>query len=68
MTFAYSASESGLDRQLQLMLADRQEDLVKWQQDREEDAARGYVFTRLASDVLFGGGDSGGGLLGGLFG
>jgi hypothetical protein len=55
MSFAYGASESGLERQLQLMLADRQEDLAKWQQDREEDAARGYVFTRLAADVLFGG-------------
>ena len=60
MSFAYGASESGLERQLRLMLADKQEDLAKWQQDREEDAAKGYVFTRLASEVL----DFGGGLFG----
>lgn len=66
MTFAFTASESGLDRELELLFADKQEELVRWQQQQEEDAAKGYIFTRLASNVLFGS-DGGGGLLGGIF-
>lgn len=68
MSFAFTASESGLDRELQILMADRQEDLAKWQQRKQEDNAKSYVLTKLASDVLFGSGDGDGGLLGGLFG
>jgi len=62
MAFAFTGSESEKDRDIQMLLADKEADLVKWQQDKQEDQAKGYVLTRLAGNLLFGSG--GGGLFG----
>jgi hypothetical protein len=52
MTFAFSGSESSLERELQMMLADKQEDLVKWQEGKAEDAAWGELLGSVVSKVL----------------
>jgi len=66
MAFAFNSSESAIDREVQMLLADKQEDLVRWKAGQDEDAAKGYLLTKIASDVFFGGGSDGGGILGGL--
>ena len=69
MAFAFTSSESAIDREVQMLLADKQEDLVRWKAGQEEDASKGYLLTKIASDVFFGsGGSDGDGILGGIFG
>jgi len=70
MAFAFTSAESALDRELSILMADKQEGLARWQANEEEKAAKGYLLTNIASKVLFGGAGSasGSGLLGGIFG
>lgn len=66
MSFAFSGAESAKDRASQILLADKREDLVKWQEEQAEDQAKGYLEARMGYDILFnsGGGGGFGGLLG----
>ena len=66
LAFSYQSGESALDRELELLLADKREDLVRWQEEKAEDAAKGQLITMIGADLLFGGG-GGGSFLGGLF-
>ena len=70
MAFAFTSAESALDRELSILMADKQEGLARWQANEEDKAAKGYLLTNIASKVLFGGAGSasGSGLLGGIFG
>jgi hypothetical protein len=62
MAFAFTGAENAADREIQLLMGDRNYALQQQQLDADEKAAYGA----LAATVLFGGG-GGGGLLGGLF-
>jgi len=69
MSFAFQSGESAKDREMNMLLADKRDDLARWQAEQEEDAAKGYLTTRVAGDLLFGGsgGGDGEGLLGSIF-
>jgi hypothetical protein len=52
MAFAFTASESALDREVQMLLADKQVALEEWRQGNAEDEAKGYLLTSLAMKAL----------------
>jgi hypothetical protein len=60
MSFAFQSGESALDREMNMLLADKRNDLARWQAEQEEEAARGYLITRMGGDLLFGGSGGGG--------
>ena len=63
MSFAFTSSESAMDRSLKLILGDKQLEAIRMELDAQEDAARGALWTRF----LFGsGGSSSTGLLGSI--
>jgi len=63
MSFAFSSAESAKDRATQILLADKREDLAKWQEQQAEEQAKGYMAFEVANNLLFSSG-GGGGLLG----
>ena len=52
MAFAFTSSESSLDREVQMLLADKQVALAEWQQGNAEDEAKGYMVTQLVSKAF----------------
>jgi len=52
MAFAFTASESALDREVQMLLADKQVALAEWQQGNKEDEAKGYLVGSLISKAF----------------
>jgi len=52
MAFAFTGSESALDRELELLLHERREDLVKWQEGKAEDAAWGELLGSVVGKVF----------------
>lgn len=50
MAFAFQASENKEDRELELLMADKSDEMVKWQADKENKAAMGYLATRFLLD------------------
>ena len=61
MDYAFTAGETAADRAMNILLADKKADLTKWVEDANEDAAKGYLYTKLTYDLVFGGGGGGGG-------
>ena len=59
MDFAFTSSETAADRALNILLAYKKTDLVQWQEAAQEDAAKGYLTTKLTYDLFFGGGEGG---------
>ena len=66
LAFAFQSGESAMDRELEVLLADKREDLIRWQEDAAEDAAKGQLLTMIGADLLFGGSGSRGSFLGGF--
>jgi len=60
MSFAFQSGESAKDREMNMLLADKRDDLAKWQAEQEEEAAKGYLTTRMIADIGFGGSGGGG--------
>ena len=52
MAFAFTSSESSLDREVQMLLADKQFELAQWQQGNKEDEAKGYLVGNLISKAF----------------
>ena len=52
MAFAFTSSESALDREVQMLLADKQIALAEWQQGNKEDEAKGYLVGSLISKAF----------------
>jgi hypothetical protein len=52
MAFAFTSSESALDREVQMLLADKQVALAEWQQGNKEDEAKGYLVGSLISKAF----------------
>jgi len=52
MAFAFTSSESSLDREVQMLLADKQVALAEWQQGNKEDEAKGYLVGSLISKAF----------------
>ena len=51
MAYAFRQSENAYDRETQMLLADKREDLAKFEADMMEDAAKGELAVRLADDL-----------------
>lgn len=52
MAFAFTSSESALDREVQMLLADKEVELAQWKQGNAEDEAKGYMVTQLVSKAF----------------
>lgn len=66
MAYAFQASESALDREVSIIIGDKNLESVREQIASQEDQSRDALRTYFALQA-FGGGSSGGGLLGSLF-
>lgn len=66
MAYAFQASESALDREVSIIIGDKNLESVREQIASQEDQSRDALKTYFALQA-FGGGSSGGGLLGSLF-
>jgi len=52
MAFAFTSAESAIDRELSLLLGEKEVALAMWQGEQEEKAAKGYLLTQLARSAL----------------